>query len=110
MSILSTPRAPTDLRSLFELPPFGAQDDSGNGGSPNPLGCGTDGDALPRVTQTKDGVDLNVIWQEMQKVLAEWNTHREAVVSLLSFWHTSVADPLFQGDSQATFELASEFG
>jgi hypothetical protein len=46
----------------------------------------------------------------MQTVLAQWNTHREAVVSLTSFWHTSVADPLFQGDSQGTFGLASEFG
>ena len=73
-------------------------------------GYGTEGDALPRVTQTKDGVDLNVIWKEMQTVLAEWNTHREAVVSLVSFWHASVADPLFQGDSQGSFELASEFG
>jgi hypothetical protein len=92
--------------------PFGAEGDdgNGNGSGTTPSGYGTEGDALPRVTQTKDYIDLNVIWAEMQRVLADWNAHRSAVVSLMSYWHTSSADPVSQGDSESTFERASEFG
>lgn len=101
MSALTTPRInPVDLQSLLRLPPFGGE--SG--------GYLTEGDVLPRVTQTVDGLDLNSIWLEMQTALAEWNSHRSAIVDLLSYWHTSTAEAVSQGVNEQSFEEASEFG
>ncbi|OBI95020.1 hypothetical protein [Mycobacterium asiaticum] len=100
MTTLTTPRSnPADLQSLLRLPPFGAEG-----------GYLTEGDALPRVTQTVDGADLNTIWLEMQTALSEWNRHRNAIVDLLSYWHTSTADAVPQGLNEQSFEEASEFG
>jgi hypothetical protein len=73
-------------------------------------GYQTQGDALPRVTQTADQIGLNTIWTEMQAALGQWNTHRSAVVDLLSYWHTSVADAVPQALTESEFEKASEFG
>lgn len=101
MSALAASRInPTDFQSLLHLPPYGAE-----GG-----GYLTEGDALPRVTQTVDGTDLNSIWLEMQTALAEWNAHRSAIVDLLSYWHTSTAEAVSQGVNEQSFEEASEFG
>lgn len=86
-------------QQLWLHPPFGAED-----------GIGTESDALPRVTQTSDGVDLNSVWQTMQQALDEWNKHRSNLVDVLSFWTTAVADALPQGWSETLFEEASEFG
>ncbi|MDP7732569.1 hypothetical protein [Mycobacterium sp. TY813] len=73
MTTLTTPRTNlTDLQSLLRLPPFGGEG-----------GYLTEGDALPRVTQTVDQVDLNTIWTSMQAALAEWNKHRSSIVDLL---------------------------
>lgn len=100
MSALATPRMNlSDLQSLLHLPPFGAEG-----------GYLSEGDVLPRVTQTVDGVDWNTIWQEMQTALAEWNRHRSAVVDLLSYWHTSTAEAVSQGVNEQSFEEASEYG
>lgn len=85
---------------LYPLP-FGAEPSGG---------IGTEGDLIPRVTQTADNVDLNQIWQTMQAALAQWNSHRSAVVDILSYWHTSVADAISQGLNEDDFEQATEFG
>ncbi|STZ58807.1 hypothetical protein [Mycolicibacterium tokaiense] len=82
------------------LPPFGGEVG----------GYSTEGDILPRVTQTLDNVDLNVIWQEMQEALGKWNQERSKIVDLVSYWHTSPADAVPQGLIESELELASEFG
>lgn len=97
-TITTNPRGPL-WPSVLRLPPFGAES-----------GYSTEGDIVPRVTQTADQVDLNVIWTEMQAALALWNSHRSAVVDVLSFWTTSTADALSQGVNESEFELASEYG
>ncbi|MBN7560309.1 hypothetical protein [Mycobacteroides abscessus] len=101
MSALTIPRInhPAPEEVLSRPLPFGAES-----------GYMTEGDALPRVTQTADNVDLNQIWIEMQAALAEWNKRRSAIANLLSYWHTSVADAISQGLNEDSFEEASEFG
>lgn len=96
-AIYANPRP--DLSHLLRLVPFGAEG-----------GYSTEGDIIPRVTQTADQVDLNAIWTEMQATLALWNSHRSAVVDVLSYWTTSTADALSQGVNESEFELASEYG
>ena len=71
-------------------------------------GISTLGDVL--VNQTADGVDLNQIWAEIQDVLELYNKERSAVVSLLSFPTTLVADAVPQSISSDSFEEATEFG
>jgi hypothetical protein len=80
-SVTTESRISDDLRKLLENPPFGAEDVT-------PGGYGTEGDALgnPRVTQTVDQIDLNVIWAELAAVTAEFNAHKTAVVNLLSYY------------------------
>lgn len=73
-------------------------------------GIFTEGDVLPRVTQTSDNVDLNVIWQEMAQVLGQWNAHRSDLVDLLSYWHQAPADAVPQALVESEYEKASEFG
>ena len=73
-------------------------------------GYNTEGDIVPRVTATADNVDLNVIWQEMAQALGEWNRHKSAIVDLLSYWHTSVADAVPQALVESLMEEATEFG
>lgn len=103
MSITAKPRPNlTDLQSLLTLPPFGAEDIRG--------GIISEGDILPRVTQTADQVQLNAIWAEMGQALGEWNAHRTAIVDLLSYWHTSSADAVPQALLESEFERASEYG
>ncbi|GAA2427104.1 hypothetical protein [Mycolicibacterium llatzerense] len=87
------------LASLLSLPPFGGEG-----------GYNDSGDALPRVTETADGVDLNTIWTEMQQALDKWNSSRSAIADLLSYWHTSAADAVPQGLNEQSFEEASEYG
>lgn len=101
MSIHRTlrPEVPT-LQELVMLPPFGGEVG----------GYSTEGDILPRVTQTLDNVDLNVIWQEMQEALGKWNQERSKIVDLVSYWHTSPADAVPQGLIESELELVSEFG
>ncbi|WP_431233778.1 hypothetical protein ACQ856_03535 [Mycolicibacterium psychrotolerans] len=89
----------TDLQSLWKRPPFGGES-----------GYNSEGDVLPRVTQTADGVDLNAIWDEMQQALGKWNRERSKVVDLISYWHTSAADAVPQGLIETELELASEYG
>jgi hypothetical protein len=72
------------------------------------VGYNVYGDVL--VNLTADGVDLNQLWGEIRDALALYNDHRSAIVRLLSYPTTAVADVIpqtLQGDS---FEEATEFG
>lgn len=98
MSALAAPRTNLDhLHPLWHLPPFGAEG-----------GYATAGDAL--VNTTADGVDLNVIWDEVAAVVKAWNAERSALTNLLTFNTTNTADAIPQSRSVDSFEEASEFG
>jgi hypothetical protein len=99
MSVTTTqPRSnPIDLQSLLRLPPYGAEG-----------GYQTEGDVLVNVTA--DGVDLQVIWQEVAAVVKAWNAERSALTALLTFNTTNTADAIPQSRSADSFEEASEFG
>ncbi len=73
-------------------------------------GYSTEADALPRVTATADGVDLNKVWDEQAEVLRNWNQQSSNLAALVSFWHSSAADAIPRGFFQNKFEEASEFG
>ena len=71
-------------------------------------GYNTAGDVL--VSTTADGVDLNLLWQEVRDALALWNSERSAITQLLAHGVNTPADAVPQSSSEASFELASEFG
>lgn len=72
-------------------------------------GFSTEGDALVNVSA--DGVDLNLIWGEVQAAVSAWNAERSSLTSLLSFSTTNTADAIPQSTSaEGSFELATEFG
>ncbi len=86
------------LASEHSIPvPFGADS-----------GYGTEGDVLVNVTA--DGVDLNVIWGEVNSALNTWNEHRSALASLLSYFTTNTADAIPQSATADSFDEASEYG
>jgi hypothetical protein len=69
-------------------------------------GFNTSADIL---TKTRDGQDLNAIWDQYQSLLAAFNATRQPLIDLLTF---SVTDPV-EDVAQAVeedFEKASEFG
>lgn len=72
-----------------------------------PRGYQTQGDVL--VNQTADGVDLNVVFNEIQQALSLWNSERSTIAGLLSFKTTTMGDAIPQGTTDS-FEVASEFG
>lgn len=74
----------------------------------NTKGISTSGDVL--VNETADGVNLNDIWTEIGKVLELYNQHRSAIVGLLSYRTTAVADVIPQSVDGESFEVATEFG
>ncbi|WP_228792953.1 hypothetical protein [Nocardia cyriacigeorgica] len=71
-------------------------------------GYATEGDVL--VNRTADGVDLNVIWNELAQVLALQNSDRASLARLVSFPTVAVADAIPQVPNADHFEEASEFG
>ena len=71
-------------------------------------GISTLGDVL--VNQLADGTDLNEVWAEIQEVFELYNRERSAVVQLLSYPTTLVADAVPQSISSDSFEEATEFG
>lgn len=73
-------------------------------------GIQLESDALPRVTHTVDGVDLNVIWAEVEAVVKKWNANRSALSALLAFFHTNSADAIPQSSDLDKFEKATELG
>ena len=73
-------------------------------------GIVTEGDALPRVTESADGTNLNEIWAKLAAALAVWNQSRSALASLLTFQHTNASDAIPQTLVLPEFEEATEFG
>lgn len=71
-----------------------------------PRGYHTSGDIL---TRTRDGQDLNAIWDAYQEALAAFNSTRQPLIDLLSFTTTNIIEDLVQ-PGQERFEKASEFG
>lgn len=62
-------------------------------------------------TLTADGIDYNVLWNEFQEELADWNRGRDAFQALFSF-NTTDAFGLLADDisNKVRFEVSSEFG
>ena len=77
------------------------------GGMPGE-GINTQGHVL--VNKTADGVDLNLIWDEIETLLAAWNGERQTVASLISYPTTVPADAVPQSLNVEPFDEASEFG
>lgn len=78
-------------------------------------GYHTAGDLSPnvnaRVTETIDGVDLNLLWKEHSEALVIVNEARTNLASLISYTTTDAALAIAQGpDAGVKFESASEFG
>ena len=69
----------------------------------NTKGISVFGDVL--VNETSDGVDLNLLWREIGDALALYNEHRSAIVGLLSYPTTAVADVIPQSVQGESFEL-----
>lgn len=71
-----------------------------------PKGYSASGDIL---TRTRDGQDLNAIWNTYQELLAAFNAQRQPLVDLLSFTTNTVIEDIVQPGSES-FEEATEFG
>lgn len=71
-------------------------------------GINTQGHVL--VNRTNDGVDLNVIFAEIETILEMWNSERATVASLISYSTTVPADAVPQTLTVEPFDVASEFG
>lgn len=69
-------------------------------------GIHSSGDIL---TTTRDGQDLNAIWNQYQELLDNWNATRQPLIDLLSFNVTEFIDDVIQGIEE-DFEEASEYG
>lgn len=69
-------------------------------------GYNASGDILQR---TRDGQDLNAIWNGYQSSLAEFNAARQPLIDLLSFTTTQVIEDIVQPGTER-FEKATEFG
>jgi hypothetical protein len=72
-----------------------------------PQGFHASGDIL---TKTRDGQDLNAIWDGYQSLLAKWNAERQPLVDLLSFPVTNTVEEDVMLPGTEDFEEASEFG
>jgi hypothetical protein len=66
------------------------------------------GDVL--VNQTADGVDLNVLWDEIETVVRLWNTEKTTLANLVSYPTTVPADAVPQSLVAESFDEASEYG
>lgn len=69
-------------------------------------GIHASGDVL---VATRDGQDLNVIWNQYQTLLDNWNATRQPLMDLLTFTTDQIIDDVAQGIEE-DFEEASEFG
>lgn len=69
-------------------------------------GYNTSADIL---TRTRDGQDLNAIWQQYQDMLALFNAQRQPLIDLLSFSTNQIIEEVVQ-PGQEEFEEATEFG
>jgi hypothetical protein len=71
-----------------------------------PNGIHATGDIL---TRTRDGQDLNAIWNQYQELLRNWNATRQPLIDLISFNTDQIIDDVAQGVEE-DFEEATEFG
>ncbi|WP_234791263.1 hypothetical protein [Mycolicibacterium fortuitum] len=71
-------------------------------------GVHTQGDVL--VDKTADGVPLNQLWDTLADLLSAWRAKQDALLTLLTFDTTDVAEAVPQSLSHFQFEEASEFG
>lgn len=62
------------------------------------------------VTQTADGMDLNVLWNQFQAALQIYNEKRDSLVRLLTYPVTVASEDVFQSGAQAEFEDSTEYG
>lgn len=62
------------------------------------------------LTNTADGVSLNVLWREFSTALAEWNKTRDAISALFTRSTTESFAQLPVGTNNIEFEKQSEFG
>jgi hypothetical protein len=69
-------------------------------------GYATSADIL---TRTRDGQDLNKIWNDYQAALSAFNSTRQPLIDLLSFSVTNVIEDIVQPGTER-FEEATEFG
>lgn len=69
-------------------------------------GFSTSADIL---TRTRDGQDLNAIWDQYQVALAAFNAQRQPLIDLLSYTVTQPIEDVVQ-PGQEDFEEATEFG
>ena len=74
----------------------------------NTKGYSVSGDVL--VNETADGVNLNSLWDQIGSAVRLYNAHRSAIVQLLSYRTTAVADVIPQSVEGESFEIATEFG
>lgn len=94
----------TPRKSLLQLP------DIMGSAAGDPLGTSTGFNAAgDLVTKTKDGFDLNDLWNEFQASIAINNESRSKIVQLLTFPVTNLIERVPQVSS-ARFETASEYG
>lgn len=59
---------------------------------------------------TADGVDLNQLWADYQRLLQMYRDWRDPLVSLLTFNTTQAFEQIGASGSQSSFEEASEYG
>lgn len=69
-------------------------------------GIAASGDIL---TRTRDGQDLNAIWNGFNDILDTFNAQRQPLIDLLSFSVTDVIEDIVEAGTER-FEEASEFG
>lgn len=69
-------------------------------------GYNTSGDIL---TATRDGQDLNALWNQYQDLLSAFNATRQPLIDLLTFNVTEIIDDVPQAVEE-DFEQATEFG
>lgn len=62
------------------------------------------------ITATANNVDLNDLWDDYQRMLADANSRRDALVSFLTWRTTNVSENRFTTGQLADFEEASEYG
>lgn len=61
------------------------------------------------VNRTRDGQDLNAIWDAYAEILSSFNRTRQPLIDLLSFTVNSIIEDIVQ-PGQENFEEATEFG
>jgi hypothetical protein len=59
---------------------------------------------------TSDGVNINQIWQDYQRILQLYRDWRDPLISLLTFNITASWEQIGASGSQSSFEEASEYG